>query len=169
VAYDEQTHEFRWADATTGTNISGELIPHPGNPTANPPIPPTDLDLGIYQGDVVNVPWEGEAASTVITAGRLSVIGLDHDTVRITIVEEPWYNIGPGCHLQIFSFAFHLNLAVAGSEPFAFVLGFWAESDGEMLENAWTTLSPTTVDITGEYDGDSVSFSLDRETFAPIP
>ncbi len=64
---------------------------------------PANLDNGISNSEVVLVPWEMTVAgSTRVGAGKLSVVGLGEDTVRVTIValeEEkggpnPWYEGG---------------------------------------------------------------------------
>jgi hypothetical protein len=97
-----------------------------------------NLDNGIFNGQVTLVPWEMTVgASTSVGAGKLSVVGLDNNVVRITIVDfNPWYEgSGDYCRFELSSFNLHLDLATPGSEPFAVVIGFSAEGSGYSIEN----------------------------------
>lgn len=138
VTYHSESYEFAWSIDVDGvggaeTLVSGQLVESTGGNPAN-------LANGIQSSEVVLVPWDWVANAETTAASKFSVVGLDQDSVRMTIVEETWYDDGVSCHFEITSFAEHLDLADPGSERFAFVLGGWVESGVHTLENAWVTL-----------------------------
>ena len=69
-----------------GTLITADFVESSG-------LNPSDLDNGIGGMEVVLLLWKMTVgASTVVGEGKMSVVGLDDDTVRITIVDfNPWY------------------------------------------------------------------------------
>lgn len=115
---------------------------------------PADLDFGIFNQQVVLVPWEMTVGvSTVVGAGKMSVSGLGHDAIRMTIVDfNPWYEGWENyCHFEIPSFDFYLDLATPGSVPYGVVVGFNAMGVDFTIENAWIMFG----------DGDTASFTGD--------
>lgn len=134
-----------------GTLITADFIESSG-------LNPADLDDGISGSEVVLVPWEMTVdESTKVGAGKLSIRGLDEDTVRVTIValdpEEgrplnPWYEAN-SCLFEIKGFQLQLDLATPDSDPFAVIIDFTAEGDGYAIENGSIILG----------EGDSASFS----------
>jgi len=118
---------------------------------------PANLDNGISNMEVVLVPWEMTVNGSTVSEGKLSIIGLGEDTVRITIVDyngelpggEPYYeNL---CRFEVFNFNLQLDLATPNSEPFAVQIGYTAEGTGYAIENGWITLG----------EGDSAGFTGD--------
>lgn len=131
---------------------------------------PANLENGISNAEVVLVPWQMTVdASTLVGEGKLSVVGLGEDTVRITIVDfNPYYeNI---CRFEIFNFALQLDLATEGSEPFAVQIGYTADGPGYGIDNGWITLGEgDTVSFTGDFELGAASaipfeFTLDYST-----
>jgi hypothetical protein len=97
-----------------------------------------NLDNGIFDKQVTLVPWEMTVGtSTVVGAGKMSVVGLGPDTVRVTIVDfNPWYEGWANyCRFEMTSFQLQLNLAIPDSEPFAVIIGFRAEGSGYAVES----------------------------------
>ena len=155
-----------------GTMITADFIESSG-------LNPANLDNGISGNEVVLVPWEMTVdESTKVGAGKLSVVGLDEDTVRVTIValdpEEgrplnPWYEAN-SCLFELTSFQLHLDLATPGSDPFAVVIGFTAGGDGYAIENGSVILgNDESASFTGNYKVGSAAavpfdFQLDYST-----
>jgi hypothetical protein len=127
-----------------------------------------DLDLGIVDSEVVHVPWKMTVGtSTVVGAGKMSVVGLGDDTVKVSILPTrsdhrpvrdttvlgPWYEGWANvCLFEVKSFNLHLDLATPGSEPFAVVVGFEATGKDFAIENGWFIFGEDdTVNFTGEY------------------
>jgi hypothetical protein len=119
-----------------------------------------NLDNGIFNSQVVPMPWTMRVGESLVGEGNFSVVGLDNDTVRMTIVNfNPWYeNL---CRFEIFNFNLHLDLATEGSEPFAVQIGYTATGTGYAIENGWIAFG----------DGDSAGFTGEAKlgTAAPIP
>jgi len=129
----------------------------------------TDLDNGIFDGDVVLLPWTMFVGERVVGQGKFSVIGLGFDTVRMTIVDfNPVYtNL---CRFEIFNFNLNLDLATEGSEPFAVQIGYKANGTGYAIENGWVTFGEgDTAGFTGDFKLGSAGaipfdFTLDYST-----
>ena len=129
----------------------------------------TNLDLGIFNGNVVLLPWEMRVDDRLVGEGKFSIVGLDNDTVRMTIVDfNPTYeNL---CTFEIFNFNLHLDLATEGSEPFAVQIGYTAEGPGYTIENGWITFGEgDSAGFTGEFKlgtaaGIPFDFTLDYST-----
>jgi hypothetical protein len=122
---------------------------------------PAQLDNGISGSEVVIIPWEFTVAGpTVVGAGRMSVIGLDNDVVRITIVANdgpepsPWYEGWANyCRFKINSFSLHLDLATPGSEPYAVIIGYEATGSGFAIENGSIVFgTEDSASFTGNYN-----------------
>lgn len=129
---------------------------------------PADLDNGIYNQQVVLLPWQmtvGE--STVVGAGRMSVSGLGNDAIRMTIIDfNPWYEGWANyCHFEIQGFDFYLDLATPGSEPYGVVIGFTAMGNGYSIENGAIIFGTgDTASFTGGYklgDAEAIPFDLE--------
>lgn len=116
---------------------------------------PSDLDYGIFNQQVVLVPWEMTVGvSTVVGAGKMSVSGLSNDAIRMTIVDfNPWYEGWANyCRFEISSFDFYLDLATPGSEPYGVVVGFSAIGVDFNIDNAWIMFGEgDTASFTGDY------------------
>lgn len=134
---------------------------------------PADLDNGIGGMEVVLVPWEMTVdGPTTVGAGKLSVLGLDEDTVRVTIVDfNPWYEGWANyCRFELTTFQLQLNLAIPDSEPFAVVIGFTAQGSGFAIENGSIIFGEgDTASFTGGYKLGSAAaipfnFELDYST-----
>lgn len=145
---------FTWfADDVPGVSDSGETfitVDFVDGVGLNP----ADLEYGIFNQQVVLVPWEMTVGvSTVVGAGKMSVSGLGNDAIRMTIVDfNPWYEGWANyCHFEISSFDFYLDLATPGSEPYGVVVGFNAMGIDFTIENAWIMFG----------EGDSASFTGD--------
>lgn len=168
VSYDTMTYEFSWlmdvdGDDQDETLVDGALEESTG---ANP----GNLSNGISNQEVILVPWTWAEESVDTGAGKFSVVGLGEDTVRMIIIEETWYeDVVGACYMEVFSFQSQLDLADPSSERFAFMLGFKAEIEPYKLENAWVEFVESAVLVSGESDGEPLSFKLDAETFELIP
>ena len=130
-----------------------------------------NLDNGIFNSQVVPVPWQMFVGELLVGEGQFSVVGLDNDTVRMTIVKfNPVYtNL---CRFEIFNFNLHLDLATQGSEPFAVQIGYTADGSGYTIENGWITFGEgDTAGFTGDFklgsaDAIPFDFTLDYSTDA---
>lgn len=124
----------------------------------------SNLDFGIGNSQVVHVPWTIAVGTlpTVVGAGKMSVVGLGEDTIKMSILpldaglgndgEGPWYGgVVNICRFEVFNFSLHLNLATPGSKPFAVVVGFTAEGGDYDIENGWFYFEE---DDTVRFEGD---------------
>jgi len=138
---------------STGTFITADFVESSG-------LNPANLDNGISNMEVVLVPWQMMVSDSSVGEGKLSVVGLGEDTVRITIVDfNPWYeNL---CRFEVSSFNLQLNLATPGSVPFAVVIGYTADGTYYTIENGSIIFG----------DGESASFTggFKLGSAAPIP
>ena len=132
-----------------------------------------NLDNGISAGEVALVPWEMTVdGPTVVGKGKMSVIGLDEDTVRVTIVDfNPWYEGWANvCRFEVIGFNLHLDLATEDSEPFAVVIDFRATGNGYAIEAGSVIFGEgDTASFTGQYvlgsaEGIPFDFELDYST-----
>jgi len=136
----------------------------------------SNLDFGISNSQVVHVPWTIGVGTlpTVVGAGKMSVVGLDEDTIKMSILpldaglgndgEGPWYGgVVNICRFEVFNFNLHLDLATPDSKPFAVIVGFTAESSDYDIENGWFYFEE---DDTVRFEGDAILFG---NVAAPVP
>jgi hypothetical protein len=148
-----------------GTLITADFVESSG-------LNPADLDDGIGGVEVVLVPWEMTVGdSTVVGAGKMSVIALDEDTVRITIVDfNPWYEGWANyCRFEISAFDLALDLATPGSDPFSVFVGYTAQGSDYAIEAGSIFFGVDTARFTGSYKLGSAAaipfdFDLDYST-----
>jgi hypothetical protein len=143
-----------------GTLITADFVESSG-------LNPADLDDGIGGVEVVLVPWEMTLGdSTVVGEGKMSVIALNEDTVRITIVDfNPWYEGWANyCRFEVSAFNLHLDLATPGSDPFAVVVEYTAQGDGYTIETGSIFFGGDTASFTGSYKlGSAAAIPFDFE------
>ena len=128
----------------------------------------SNLDFGIGNSQVVHIPWTIGVGTlpTVVGAGKMSVVGLGEDTIKMSILpldaglgndgEGPWYGgVVNICRFEVFNFNLHLDLATPDSKPFAVIVGFTAESSDYDIENGWFYFEE---DDTVRFEGDAILF-----------
>lgn len=78
-----------------------------------------------------------------------------------TTGDNPWFDDGLGCHVELTSVGFHVDL-IRGLEPFAVIIGFKAQLGDVTIENGSFIPGPDgTASLTGTYEGQAASFELD--------
>lgn len=126
----------------------------------------SNLDFGIDNSQVVHIPWTIGVGTppTWVGAGKMSVVGLGADTIRMSILpldvgfgndgEGPWYaGVVNICRFEVFNFQLQLDLATPNSEPFAVIVGFTGESEDYDIENGWFYFEE---DDTVRFEGDAI-------------
>ena len=129
---------------------------------------PVNLDYGIDNMQVAHIPWEITVGTlpTVVGEGKMSVLGLGADTIRMSIIPRddivppdegnPWYEgVQNYCRFEVFNFQLHLDLATPGSKPTSVIVGFTAESRDYDIENGWFYFEE---DDTVRFEGDAILF-----------
>ena len=148
------------------------------------------LDDGFYQSTVAVVDWDIVEEGQEIGAGTFSVIGLDHDSVRVTLVAfpecrlpeddppdaallcpppgetipddpNPWYDEGAGCRFEVTSLGIHVDLRTE-TPPFVFSMEYIAEFGGATeVSGLMVGREDGTVDVSGTYNGEPLTIVID--------
>jgi hypothetical protein len=156
-------------DFTVAHDYNGDMI----NETfvfGNVPLIDSIHGDGLQPGESAALYWYRRLAPWNLTdSGGLSFHELSNSNFRITLIDETFILPGEACNLEFTSFGVHNDSIYVEDEPFVGVytgvIEFITRKNSTTLTGMMTFDTTVVINVSGNYNGQSYEFTINRETW----